>query len=177
MSSLHRPWQCHVLCRCTVRSFVFEGESHTMELHGMQLTLIPELAGTADVAPLPFAKPRSARCTRYSGRLHSTPRGVAVRHFESTSRRSTRAPTPGAYTPAGENVGKASRAPAGLTAEAGSTIAQRPTVCSPRRPNSRQRRSANRLVDFIRAKQASYTAIQPSYRRWRRQSAVVGRIV
>ena len=71
---------------------------------------------------------------------------------------STRAPTPGAYTPAGENVGKASRAPAGLTAEAGSTIAQRPTVCSPRRPNSRQRRSANRLVDFIRAKQASYTA-------------------
>ena len=55
MSILHRRWQSHVLCRCTVRSFMSEGESHTMDLHGMQLTLIPELTGTADVLPLPFA--------------------------------------------------------------------------------------------------------------------------
>ena len=33
-----------------------------------------------------------------------------------------------------------------------------PSACSPRRPNSRQRRSANRLVEFIRAKQAQQPA-------------------
>ena len=31
-----------------------------MEVHGMQLTVDSELAGAADILPLPLAKPRSA---------------------------------------------------------------------------------------------------------------------
>ena len=49
----------------------------------MQLTVDSELAGAADILPLPLAKPRAAWCALCAGRLHSTPRGVAVRHFES----------------------------------------------------------------------------------------------
>ena len=44
----------------------------------MQLTVNSELAGAADILPLPLAKPRSAWCALCAGRLLSTPRGVAV---------------------------------------------------------------------------------------------------
>ena len=67
-----------------------------------------------------------------------------------------------ARTAAGEDAGRASQAPAGETAGDGSTIAQSPSVCSPRRPNSRQRRSANRLVEYIRSKQAPQAAAEPA---------------
>ena len=36
--------------------------------------------------------------------------------------------------------------------------AQSPSACSPRRPNSRQRRSANRLVEYVRSKQGPQSA-------------------
>ena len=73
---------CPVQVHCTIFC-VYEGESHTMELHGMQLTLIPELAGTADVgmsrhSRLPSRQPcvfGSVRSVIRSPALHASRSG------------------------------------------------------------------------------------------------------
>ena len=49
-----------------------------MDFHGIESSFISESLSSADLLPLPFAKPRSARSARRAG-LRSAPRG-AIRH-------------------------------------------------------------------------------------------------
>ena len=144
-----------------------EGELHAVELHGVRLTFRHQRAHSAPAQDM--ALPRTVQVGHALGRdsataqrLPTTPTGPpdAQRPRQGTGKHgSGRTSKPGkARTAAGEDAGRASRAPAGETAGAGSTTAQSPSACSPRRPNSRQRRSANRLVEFIRAKQAQQPA-------------------
>ena len=140
-----------------------DGGLHSVDLHGVRLTFRFQSAYCGPAQHM--ATPRAAQEGQAAGgsaakaqRPPTTPprpsdvqrprRGKGVQG-------STRPSKPGcARATADEDAGRASRAQAGEAAGAGSTIAQSPSACSPRRPNSRQRRSANRLVEFIRARQA-----------------------
>ena len=135
-----------------------------MELHGVKLTFRFQEARTGSAQTM--AKPRAEQERQAAGgsaaiaqrppttRARSPdiqrPRRGEGRHGTTRTER--------AQSTAGENAGEASRASAGRTAEASPETAQSTTRCSPRRPNSRQRRSANRMVEFIRAKQAQQAA-------------------
>ena len=144
-----------------------DGELHAVDLHGVRLTFRFQRACSGPAQDM--ASPSSRQDGQAAGRRSTTaqrppttPTGPSddQRNRKSKGKQgSMRAHKHGkACTTAGEDAGRASRAPAGETAGAGLTTAQSPSVCSPRRPNSRQRRSANRLVEFIRAKQAQQPA-------------------
>ena len=49
-----------------------------MDFHGIKSSFVSESSGSADLLPLPFAEPRSARFARRAG-LRSASRG-AIRH-------------------------------------------------------------------------------------------------
>jgi hypothetical protein len=144
-----------------------DGELHAVDLHGVRLTFRCQRACSGPAQDM--ASTSSGQEGQAAGRRNATAQRPATnptgpsddrRHRQGKGKQgSTRAHKPGrACTTAGEGAGRASRAPAGETAGAGPAIAQSPSACSPRRPNSRQRRSANRLVEFIRAKQAQQPA-------------------
>jgi hypothetical protein len=148
-----------------------DGGLHSVDLHGVRLTFRFQSAYCGPAQHM--ATPRAAQEGQAAGgsaakaqRPPTTPprpsdvqrprRGKGVQG-------STRPSKPGyARTTADEDAGSASRATAGETAGAGTTTAQSPSVCSPRRPNSRQRRSANRLVEYIRSKQGPHPAAAES---------------
>ena len=141
-----------------------DGELYSVELHGVKLTF--RFQGARAGPAQTMAMPRAAQERQASGRSAATAQRPPTtrarspdtqRPRRSKGRHRTTRPED-AYSSAGENAGEASQATAGRTAEASSQIAQSPTGCSPRRPNSRQRRSVNRMVEFIRAKQAQQPA-------------------
>ena len=138
-----------------------DGGVYSVELHGVKITFRFQKAHSAPAQDM--ALPRTMQDGQAAGRSNATaqrPSTTQTRPSDAQRPRqgerkhgSMRASQPGAQPTAGEDASKASRASAGKTAGAGSQVAQSPTACSPRRPNSRQRRSANRLVEFMRAKQ------------------------
>ena len=144
-----------------------EGELHSVEIHGVKLNFRFQRACCGPGQSK--AMPRAVQVGQAAGggtasaqRSPSTPTGSPDSQRPRRRTRvqgSTRPSKPeDARTGAGENAGRTRHAPAGETAGAGTASAQSPSACSPRRPNSRQRRSANRLLEFIRAKQAQQTA-------------------
>ena len=144
-----------------------EGELHAVELHGVRITFKHKRSHSAPAQDLPL--PRTVQdghavsgSSANAQRLPTTPTGPpdAQRPRQGEGKQGSRRTKPArnARTTAGEDASRASRAPAGGTAGASPGTAQSPSVCSPRRPNSRQRRSANRLVEFMRTKQAQQPA-------------------
>ena len=147
-----------------------EGGLYSVEIHGVKLTFryqqacerpgqskaLPRTAQAGHAAGGGTASAQSSPSTATGSPDSQRPRRRARVQKKHTSIRS------GACTAASENAGRTSLAPAGETAGAGSTVAQSPSVCSPRRKNSRQRRSANRLVEYIRTKGAHQAAAEPS---------------
>ena len=140
-----------------------EGELHAVELHGVRLTFRHKGAHSAHAQDM--ALPRTVQAGHALGRDSATAQRLptnpteppdAQRPRQGTGKHGSRRTSKPekARATAGEDAGRASRAQAGEAAGAGSTIAQSPSACSPRRPNSRQRRSADRLAEFIRARQA-----------------------
>ena len=143
-----------------------DGGLYSVELHGVKITF--RSTKTQCWPEQNMAKPSAAQGGQAAGRSTATaqrppttsPRSQdAQRPRQGKGRKgSCRTGTLNTGTGAGENAGTPSRATAGETAGAGPTSAQSPLACSPRRPNSRQRRSANRLVEFLRSKQATQSA-------------------
>jgi len=146
-----------------------DGELHAVELHGVRLTFRHK--GAHSTPAQDMALPRTVQVGRAASRssataqrLPTTPTGPpdTQRPRQGTGKQGSRRTKPaGKRTAAGENAGTSSQATAGETAGAGPMTAQSPSACSPRRPNSRQRRSANRLLEFIRAKAQQPAAAQP----------------
>ena len=143
------------------------GGLYSVELHGVKLTF--RFQDAHQVPAQAKAMPATEQATHATSGHNATaqfplaprPRPQDAQRPRRSERKqgSKRTSKPEkARTTAGEDAGRASRAPAGEAAGAGTTIAQSPSACSPRRPNSRQRRSANRLVEFIRTKQAQQPA-------------------
>ena len=134
-----------------------ESGLHSVELHGVRVTF--RFQKTCQGPAQDKAVPRPAQAGRTTGGSSANaqrsptpparPQDNQRPRRKASRQRSMRASKE--QTTAGESTGEASQT-AGETAGAGLTVAQSPSVCSPRRPNSRQRRSANRLVEFIRAK-------------------------
>ena len=148
-----------------------EGELHSVEIHGVKLTF--RFQRSCCGAGQAKAMPRAAQVGQAAGggtasaqSPPSTPTGSPDKRRPRRRTRvqgSTRtSKLEDARTIAGENAGRTRHAPAGETAGAGTASAQSASVCSPRRRNSRQRRTANRLVEFIRIKQAQQTAAAES---------------
>ena len=148
-----------------------EGELHSVEIHGVKLTF--RFQRSCCGAGQAKAMPRAAQVGQAAGggtaSAQSPPSTPTGSPDKQRPRRRTRvqgstrtSKLEDARTIAGENAGRTRHAPAGETAGAGTASAQSASVCSPRRRNSRQRRSANRLVEFIRTKQAQQTAAAES---------------
>ena len=143
-----------------------DGGLYSVELHGVKLIYRSQRAcwGPAqDKAKPSAAQDRQATGGSKAAAQHppTTPPRTLDAQRPRRGRKvqgSTRPHSCCSHTAADENAGSASRAAAGGTAGASSTVAQSPSVNSPRRLNSRQRRSANRLVEYIRSKQASQSA-------------------